>query len=109
MIDSHKSAGLVDYAHRHFINLNDAPVSIRKKDLILRKGFVDSVLFTKPVKYKNIAFNRKPVTDEFVLQGFKCDLISVGSRRALLYIQDKIEYTEIIKSKLQAIANRMAE
>lgn len=68
MINSHKGKdkALVDYAHQHFLDLNDAPVNIKKKDLILRWGFVDSILFIKASKYAKVSFSRKTVTDELI-------------------------------------------
>lgn len=68
MINSHKGKGkaLVDYAHHHFIDPNDIPVNMKKKDLILRKGFIDSILFVKAPRDKKAHFTRKIVTDELI-------------------------------------------
>jgi hypothetical protein len=86
MIDSHKRKGLVDYAHKHFFDLNDQPVNPKKKDLLLRKGFVDSILFRRPIKYKKEKFRRREIVDEAIRQGVDCDLIQLGPRRVLFYI-----------------------
>jgi hypothetical protein len=61
-------------------------VNPKKKDLLLRKSFVDSILFRRPLKYKNEKFRRKEIIDESIRQNIACDLIQLGSRRVLFYM-----------------------
>jgi hypothetical protein len=75
MINEHKGKGLVDYAHKHFIDLNDHPVNPNKRDLLIRNGFVDSILFRRPIKYIKEKFRRREIVDEAIRQHVDCDLI----------------------------------
>ncbi len=77
MLNSHKGKGkgLVDYAHKHFFDLSEQAVNPKKKDLLLRKGFVDSILFRRPRKYQNEKFRRREIIEEAIRQHMDCDVI----------------------------------
>ena len=52
MFDSHKVKNLVDYAHKYFFDIAKVEKTNSKRDdLLLRKNFVDSILFRRRHKY----------------------------------------------------------